>query len=621
MAITVGPSVRPRLTPQSAVRVHDRYYRMLCLLGTVLLGSARSARYVPGAGIDPSWVTALNIASGQRLDFGRDVVFMYGPLGFLDIPLAIHLAQLAAGFAFYTVAIAVLWFALDIALSQGFPRPWASVAAMALAVLLASYSNAALELLIAAPVFAVLALRSNWGRGWVPACLAVSAAGLIQVKFTDGVFVGLFAVLAAGCSGTAPVRRFAEVSVAFGAALLLGWTLAGQSLADLWPWFTASLQISLGYSDALTSEMPLHTLPYILAALLAVVVIALAVRWTRALAFRPRAGVLAIMLAALYIGFKEGFIRHEPYHQAAYFSACVPLLAVLVTAARHRSTAGVWLLIALVFGANSLAWLNPFTAPGRWSTEAQLLLDAHYRNGLLNAEATRLRSGYAIPPDMLAAVGEHPVAVDPWESSVAWAYSLHYHPVPMFQTFSAYTKSLDERNAKALRDDPSDQKVLRQPRNFGQRNQLWSSPQYTLTLACRYSVESVSPRWMLLQKATNRCGRATTIDTEHVRAGQVISVPVAGANQIVLARFTPGGERIGNAVVNLVWKDVHRLYVTTDGVRHVLARRLASRPLIMSMPQSLGWPANYQIGAPYHQISFSTSGRLQFQIVPVQSAN
>jgi len=95
------------------------------------------------------------------------------------------------------------------------------------------------------------------------------------------------------------------------------------------------------------------------------------------LAFRPRAGVLAIMLAALYIGFKEGFIRHEPYHQAAYFSACVPLLAVLVTAARHRVDGRGLAVIALVFGAK-----QPRLAQNRsrrlagGGTEAQLLLDA-----------------------------------------------------------------------------------------------------------------------------------------------------------------------------------------------------------------------------------------------------
>jgi len=408
--------------------------------------------------------------------------------------------------------------------------------------------------------------------------LPYSAAGLIQVKFTDGVFVGLFAVLAAGCSGTAPVRRFAEVSVAFGAALLLGWTLAGQSLADLWPWFTASLQISLGYSDALTSEMPLHTLPYILAALLAVVVIALggAVDSGVGVPAAPQAW-LAIMLAALYIGFKEGFIRHEPYPPGAYFSACVPLLAVLVTAARHRST-GRGLAVDRA-GVRRKTASPGSTRSRRLAGGAQrrsLLLDAHYRNGLLNAEATRAAQRLRHTAGHARAVGEHPVAVDPWEA--------RWHGRTRCTTTRSDVSDLQRVHEIARRAQR--QGAARRP----ERPEGIAPAAELLASAISCGVAAVHPHTGLpvlgrvgesaldaAAEARNRCGRATTIDTEHVRAGQVISSG-SGSESDRVGSVHPGGERVGNAVVNLLWKDVHRLYVTTDGVRHVLARRLASAP-------------------------------------------
>jgi hypothetical protein len=445
------------------------------------------------------------------------------------------------------------------------------------------------------------------------------AALLIQIKFTDGVFVGLFAILSAICARHSAIRRTAEAVVAFGAALLLGWTMSGQSVADLWRWFTGSIQISFGYADAMAAEAPLDLLSYVLAAALAVVIVALAVRWTRGAPVRPRIGVFAIILAALYIGFKEGFVRHEPFHQAAYFSACVPLLAILVAVPRRRAVPVAALLVAMVFSANSLAWLNPFTAPGRWNSNVQILFDRHYRDDQLSAEKTLLQQTYDIPPAMLAAVTGHPVMVDPWESSAAWAYSLRFHPVPMFQTFTAYNKGIDELNAQALRDDPAGQMVLRQPRSFGLRDQLWTSPQYTLTLACRYAVQSTSLHWMLLHKATNVCGPTRTVDSQRVRAGQTVTVPTAGPDQIVIARFTADGGGVGNAVVNALWKDVHRFYVTADGTKHMLARPLADGPLIVSLPDSLGWPDRFQTGAPYHHLSFSSPGRVRFQTITVHS--
>jgi hypothetical protein len=630
--MAVGLSIRPRLARQMlAVKGRERW-RMSCLVATLLLGSSPHGRYVPAAGIDESWVTALNTAAGQQLDFGKDMVFTYGPLGFLDAPMAIHPAQLTVALVFYAFAVCMLWFALDLALGRTIQEPWAALAAFVLSVVLASYSSAALELLIAAPVFALLALHSGWGRAWVPATLAVTAALLIQIKLTDGVFVALFASITAICARESAARRAIEVVIVFGATLITGWTLAGQALADLWPWLGGSIQIVIGYSDAMAAETS-HALPsYILASVLAFVIVAAALRWTRTVPLRPRIGVHAIILAALYVGFKEGFVRHEPFHQAAYFSACVPLLAVLVGIPRWRYISLAAVSVAVVFSANSLAWLNPFTAPSRWTSAAQFLFDAHYRDEQLADEKSVLQRLYDVPPDMLTAVGDHPVMVDPWESAAAWAYSLHYHPVPVFQTYSAYTTALDELNAQALRDDPADQMVLRQPRGFGLRDQMWTSPQYTLTLACRYAVQSTSLHWMLLHKATNVCGPTRTVDTQRVRAGQAVTVPTAGPHQIVIARFTADGGGVGNAVVNALWKDVHRFYVTADGTvssgsapqapvrtEHMLARPLAGGPLIMSLPKSLGWPDRFESDAPYHQLSFSSPGQVRFQTITVHS--
>src|SRR6185295_12222702 len=38
---------------------------------------------MPGAGLDPSWRMALGYMFDHGMQFGRDVVFTYGPLGFI----------------------------------------------------------------------------------------------------------------------------------------------------------------------------------------------------------------------------------------------------------------------------------------------------------------------------------------------------------------------------------------------------------------------------------------------------------------------------------------------------------------------------------------------------------
>ena len=40
----------------------------------------------PGAGIDPSWTAGLSLARRAGLQFGPDIVFTYGPLGYALFP-------------------------------------------------------------------------------------------------------------------------------------------------------------------------------------------------------------------------------------------------------------------------------------------------------------------------------------------------------------------------------------------------------------------------------------------------------------------------------------------------------------------------------------------------------
>src|SRR5882762_2834097 len=42
---------------------------------------------IPATGLDGSWAHALNVAHAHNLVFGRDVIFTFGPLGYLFYPV------------------------------------------------------------------------------------------------------------------------------------------------------------------------------------------------------------------------------------------------------------------------------------------------------------------------------------------------------------------------------------------------------------------------------------------------------------------------------------------------------------------------------------------------------
>ena len=60
-----------------------------------------------GAGLDPSWVLGLNEASSRHMIYGRDIIFTYGPLGFVIHPLDVGSNLIHA--IFFRLGLHALW--------------------------------------------------------------------------------------------------------------------------------------------------------------------------------------------------------------------------------------------------------------------------------------------------------------------------------------------------------------------------------------------------------------------------------------------------------------------------------------------------------------------------------
>ena len=58
-------------------------FSILCALGIFLSSFSISGTSTPIGELDPSWQVVLEFAAQQRLQFGSEIIFTYGPLGFL----------------------------------------------------------------------------------------------------------------------------------------------------------------------------------------------------------------------------------------------------------------------------------------------------------------------------------------------------------------------------------------------------------------------------------------------------------------------------------------------------------------------------------------------------------
>jgi len=596
------------------------------LVATLALSAPRSTEFLPSTGVDAGWITGLNLARGQHLRFGRELVFTYGPWGFLDYPLAFSPLDLALGAVFAVLAIGWCWLALWAVLRAVLSPNQAALAASAVITLCAGASAPSGFLAVAV----VLTLLHHVGRAavvpppsWSPAVTAAASALLLQVKFSEG----LLATAATGCAlvvAPAPsrgrrVRRCAEGAGAFLLATLAGWLLMDQRPEDFPYWIWHSLQIAAGYTDAMSIEAKPNLLPYLeLAAVLGTVVGYLVALRRR----RPRGWwcVLLVAAVALYVGVREGTGRHGAGQTGLGFLYMLPVLAWFVPVGRRPAgRLAVLAAFTLVIGH---AWLpmTPQEAQARWGVRLQLLVDPTYRQQQLAVARQAAQRSYGLSASMRAAVGDRPALVDPFEVTAVWAYRLRWHPAPVLQDYSAYTAGLDSADAAFVANAPPDQQLLRRAGRLSLdgRYVLWDSPRYVQAEVCHYRLRQADSGWLLLAKAADRCGPGQQLGSTRVRAGQAVAVPPGDGRSLVVMSFTPAEPNVAVRLGRLLGKSFHPLHVRADGSYFRLPRALATGPLIVGLPAAAGWPAAFGGGHTFGRVSFTDPGTVRFTLVPLR---
>jgi hypothetical protein len=182
--------------------------------------------------------------------------------------------------------------------------------------------------------------------------------------------------------------------------------------------------------------------------------------------------------------------------------------------------------------------------------------------------------------------------------------------VPLFQAFTAYTTGLDELDAHYLGSKKAPRYVLHHYLSIDNRNPRFESPGYVVELVCRYRQVAVAGGWQLLERGPDRCGGPVAIDKRRVKLGQVVRVPKAGRNDIVVARFQDLHESLWQSLRGLVFKR-RPLYVTVGGGR--VNRFLpghADSPHLLQPPACSGYDPALFDSSSYPMIGVAHAGRI-----------
>jgi hypothetical protein len=525
-------------------------------------------------GLDPSWQIALHLAARNGMQAGKDIVFTYGPLGFLVVRsmvlpstgmlavlvnAAVNFVAIAMVFAILrrqlalrvtVIATVALYFTTLYPVMQIF-----SLAVVTL-VLFALWAGTAVTSVAKVPHLVYRAVG-----------IGVLVALAMLVKLDSG--IGCLALAAFATAWRAGLRQGVRsvVTTMTGfvggliGAFLLGWVATGQSLGNLSEYLRLSVSVIQGYSLGMGLEVAGTSWQYPIALAVVGGLIWGAAKMATKYPAR-RIGLILVVLQASAITFKQGFVRHDAGHVVGFLllGAIFPIL-FLAWLGRDRTIVLCVLGIVGLTASLSINIGEEFTPSslfgGRFPTFVHFALSGSARATKVADQQRDMRALYAVPPEILDKIEGHTVNVEPWETGVVYAYpAIRWDPAPVFQDYAAYTSVLDRLNAKFMAGTRAPEFVLRQPwAAIDARVPRWESPDEQLQLLCNYRQVSLTPTWQLLQRTPNRCGTGKVIERRTVKLGVQTPTPAPREpNALVVSRIFGVGDSFAEKVQTLAFR-------------------------------------------------------------------
>ncbi len=462
-----------------------------------------------GVNLESSWFDVLTRAFTQGWQWGADIVFTYGPLGFLT-PYLTWNPETATVFRIGQIVLCLLWAAMAFAFARRLGTLRQSLLVIAI---FAFYPLLIIDIGWNIPfVFAVVLIyrmvdevpqrahRSTW---YITIIVLLSLLALI--KFTGQ-------VMWVGVMGYATLlgllRRDYRTALTFGlggpAIFLAIWLGIGQSIGGLGAYFATSLNMSAGYA-----AMSLQPAPYMDAIGMATFALLAAVI---AIGYWLAAARLAYVLAAIallglsFITWRMGFIRPDDHVVIFFGSAVFLALAALCIPLGHRRK-----LIAIRwvgFGTIVvIAVATSYSLPSfRWTLagirdSVSSLLHPGDQLKLRQAEWAVTAARAQLKP-VRDRIGGDSVDVLMNESSIAIINGLNFTPRPSFQGYLANTPQLARTNEQFLLDKvDAPEFVLAKIQSIDQRLPTGDDPLSVLAVLRAYIPVDRAEGFLVMKKA------------------------------------------------------------------------------------------------------------------------
>ena len=537
------------LAPKLALR-HTGLLLTVLLVGLVLITFPREPLT---NNLDSSWAGILGYAREKGLQFGTDIVFTYGPLGFLITP---YFGPYDAGLRWVTDV--VIGFGLAAAVCLWLWRldiRWRVLGILLFVVLVSNIRYGVQDLLIqlgflALGLFCFIETRPR---------LLVYALGLTGLAVFSGLAKFTFLVTAVITVSAVAVdlllrnkpRLCLVVVGGFVMGFLAGWTVLGQNLGHLPAFIALGWRVSCAYQQTMGLDPPAPVFwGGVLSAVFALAMIVTRTRSAFGAEERYR-GYRRWLLPAwlglfLFIVWKHGFVRADSHH-LLFFLGFTPLLTLFLEAVPGggrrarvcgRFLCGATCLVSILTIQTMLypEYLHLENAFTRVIQNTRDLIEPGSRHREMS-HALAVEGYRARLPKLSQTIGGATVDVFGSIQSYALFNSFNYRPRPALQSYAASSDFLMRLNEKYYCSSAAPEYVLLGLAPIDRRFPPLEDAMVLRDLLFNYDLKDVEGPFLLLQAKPFAAPRLTLLAERMVEPGQAVDIASFGGEYIWLQVF------------------------------------------------------------------------------------
>ena len=397
-------------------------------------------------GLDPSYAFGLNYIFAHHFAFGTDIIYTYGPLGFLHFPQDIGNNFLIA--VLIVSALRFLFIYSFLLLGRTINKEqW--LAATFLAIFIGNYLSYLDLILVGATTICILLHHQNLQNVWlviaalltIIALLIKSSFGLMSVSILFSYSV--FEIVKNKNYRSATILIASSVFI-----FLMIWLLLYGNINGVYNYFYGTWQLSKGNSSAMIIEVKNNWM----------LIILFAVCFFSLPFFIKNKNISLLYIVSflsLYAAWKYAFSREENYHLKFFFDYLIVFSVLILLIAQHLKYGHIALLLASLFifhksmEATEMYTIDDSIEFSGIKNFTDLVFDnKQFMEDAKNRTQQNLEKK-KLNPQLKQLIGNATIDFFPWELTYVAANNLNWKPRPNLQS-GAYTPWLDKNNANFI---------------------------------------------------------------------------------------------------------------------------------------------------------------------------